>query len=369
MAGTQALMELEALIQKEGNGVCADCRRPNPEWTSLNLGIFLCIECSGIHRNLGSHVSKVKSVKLDQWTTDQLKQMQDIGNLEAAKRWEQNVPATYKRPTSKDDPVLREQWIRAKYERREFVEGEEAKMLRETYLSGQKEGFLSKKGKDNNRWAKRWVMLSGDNIVYFIHEKDVPSNPKDTLPLLATTFTVCANKINRPYALQFSYNRRNYFFSADDGHQLVDWINAIRAAQAKVMGLEDATPQEAAKILEQLDHGFTAEGWLTKQGPKEKGWKKRYFTLQDTLLLYYKTPADATCLGYIQLGKKEQGFSVEENSKPPVGFCFTLNTPARAYSLQAEDKDSVKKWMEAFQLTIEKASTRDSVTLDIKDED
>lgn len=42
-----------------GNNVCAECNAPEPDWASLNLGILLCIQCSGVHRNLGVHVSKV----------------------------------------------------------------------------------------------------------------------------------------------------------------------------------------------------------------------------------------------------------------------------------------------------------------------
>lgn len=43
-----------------GNNVCADCNSPEPDWASLNLGILICIECSGVHRNLGVHISKVQ---------------------------------------------------------------------------------------------------------------------------------------------------------------------------------------------------------------------------------------------------------------------------------------------------------------------
>lgn len=42
-----------------GNDSCAECRSPDPDWASLNLGILICIECSGAHRNLGVHISKV----------------------------------------------------------------------------------------------------------------------------------------------------------------------------------------------------------------------------------------------------------------------------------------------------------------------
>ena len=50
----------EALKNIPGNDVCAECYSPEPDWASLNLGILLCIECSGVHRNLGVHISKVQ---------------------------------------------------------------------------------------------------------------------------------------------------------------------------------------------------------------------------------------------------------------------------------------------------------------------
>lgn len=46
-----------------GNDKCAECSTPEPDWASLNLGILLCIECSGVHRNLGVHISKVHSFR------------------------------------------------------------------------------------------------------------------------------------------------------------------------------------------------------------------------------------------------------------------------------------------------------------------
>lgn len=54
-----------------GNDQCAECSASDPDWASLNLGILVCIECSGIHRNLGVHISKVLpfSFLLIRWLT------------------------------------------------------------------------------------------------------------------------------------------------------------------------------------------------------------------------------------------------------------------------------------------------------------
>jgi stromal membrane-associated protein len=60
--------------------LCSD-----PRWASWNLGIFICIRCSGIHRGMGTHISRVKSVDLDAWTDEQLQSVVRWGNGRANK--------------------------------------------------------------------------------------------------------------------------------------------------------------------------------------------------------------------------------------------------------------------------------------------
>lgn len=57
---------IDVLRRVGGNDKCADCGSPEPDWASLNLGVLICIECSGVHRNLGVHISKVNWVCIAQ---------------------------------------------------------------------------------------------------------------------------------------------------------------------------------------------------------------------------------------------------------------------------------------------------------------
>ncbi|CAK9304892.1 unnamed protein product [Gordionus sp. m RMFG-2023] len=109
---------LTDLLKDEENKYCADCDAKGPRWASWNLGIFLCIRCAGIHRNLGCHVSRIKSINLDAWNAEQLQLLQEIGNSRARAIYEASVPDAFRRPQT--DSSL-ETFIRAKYEAKKYL--------------------------------------------------------------------------------------------------------------------------------------------------------------------------------------------------------------------------------------------------------
>ncbi|XP_067356009.1 arf-GAP with GTPase, ANK repeat and PH domain-containing protein 1 isoform X2 [Channa argus] len=116
---TEALA-LQSIRSIRGNSRCADCEAQNPDWASLNLGALICIECSGIHRNLGTHLSRVRSLDLDEWPLELIKVMSAIGNELANSVWEANAQGRLK-PGPDASREERERWIRAKYEQRLFL--------------------------------------------------------------------------------------------------------------------------------------------------------------------------------------------------------------------------------------------------------
>ncbi|XP_043919133.1 arf-GAP with coiled-coil, ANK repeat and PH domain-containing protein 3 isoform X1 [Protopterus annectens] len=105
-----------------GNDQCCDCGQSDPRWASINLGIILCIECSGIHRSLGVQCSKVRSLTLDSWEPELLKLMCELGNNTINQIYEARCEELgLKKPTATSSRQEKEAWIKAKYVEKKFL--------------------------------------------------------------------------------------------------------------------------------------------------------------------------------------------------------------------------------------------------------
>ncbi|KAL3978007.1 homeodomain interacting protein kinase [Sarotherodon galilaeus] len=116
----------ESLLQRvqslPGNELCSDCGQTAPCWASINLGVLLCIECSGIHRSLGVHFSKVRSLTLDSWEPELLKLMCELGNTVINQIYEgacEELGA--KKPGPSSSRQEKEAWIKSKYVEKRFL--------------------------------------------------------------------------------------------------------------------------------------------------------------------------------------------------------------------------------------------------------
>ncbi|KUI61367.1 UBA domain-containing protein 3 [Cytospora mali] len=113
---------LQDLVQNvPGNNTCADCQARNPGWASWSLGIFLCMRCASIHRKLGTHISKIKSLTMDGWSNEQVENMKKVGNITSNKLYN---PDNKKPPIPVDadeaDSAM-ERYIRSKYMNQGFA--------------------------------------------------------------------------------------------------------------------------------------------------------------------------------------------------------------------------------------------------------
>uniref|UniRef100_A0ABI7W9W0 ArfGAP with dual PH domains 1 n=1 Tax=Felis catus TaxID=9685 RepID=A0ABI7W9W0_FELCA len=413
------------LLQRPGNARCADCGAPDPDWASYTLGVFICLSCSGIHRNI-PQVSKVKSVRLDAWEEAQVEFMASHGNDAARDAYESKVPPFYYRPTSSDchqplascdvgsagslggtwrsppspqragclagrGPVLasggqgdetpgaqllqqkftvptswrsgsrllREQWIRAKYERLEFTHPEK----QEPYSAGYREGSLWKRGRDNGQFlSRKFVLTEREGSLKYFNRNDA-KEPKAVMKIEHLNATFQPAKIGHPHGLQITYlkdnSTRNIFVYHEDGKEIVDWFNALRAARFHY--LQVAFPGASdADLVPKLSRNYLKEGYMEKTGPKQtEGFRKRWFTMDDRRLMYFKDPLDAFARGEVFIGSRESGYTVLDGLPPstqghhwPHGI--TIVTPERRFLLACETESEQRAWMEAFRKVVDR---------------
>ncbi|XP_038697176.1 ADP-ribosylation factor GTPase-activating protein AGD4-like isoform X2 [Tripterygium wilfordii] len=158
-----------------GNHICAECGAPEPDWASLNLGILLCIGCSGVHRNLGVHISKVRSLTLDVkvWEPTIVDLFCTLGNTFCNSIWEgllllekermtENATITsIMKPDPRDDIHQKERYIQAKYVEKSLI-------IRETAISAIPSAGISiwQAVETNNlREVYRLIVTSDVNII------------------------------------------------------------------------------------------------------------------------------------------------------------------------------------------------------------
>uniref|UniRef100_A0A8C4S1X1 ArfGAP with SH3 domain, ankyrin repeat and PH domain 1a n=1 Tax=Erpetoichthys calabaricus TaxID=27687 RepID=A0A8C4S1X1_ERPCA len=112
---------IEDVLRMPGNDVCCDCGAQDPKWLSTNLGILTCIECSGIHREMGVHISRIQSMELDKLGTSELLLAKNVGNSSFNEIMEGNLPCPSPKPTPTSDMTARKEFITAKYVDHKFA--------------------------------------------------------------------------------------------------------------------------------------------------------------------------------------------------------------------------------------------------------
>jgi hypothetical protein len=164
---------LRQLIEAEkANQECADCSTKNPNWASYNIGVFLCEKCCGVHRRIGTHISKPRSVDLDDWTPDHLEAMEIVGNVNAEAYWCYNVPFGRAKPEEGDAMAVITEWIQSKYERKQFCKQPGA-TSNERSDPGvhvyEKSGWMEKSGgaKEGGKWQPRFFELKDFKLSYY----------------------------------------------------------------------------------------------------------------------------------------------------------------------------------------------------------
>ncbi|XP_029013124.1 arf-GAP with coiled-coil, ANK repeat and PH domain-containing protein 3-like isoform X2 [Betta splendens] len=178
----------ESILQRiqclPGNEQCCDCGQADPRWASINLGILLCIECSGIHRSLGVHCSKVRSLTLDSWEPELLKLMCELGNSVINHIYEGSYKDQgLKKPLPSSSRQEKEAWIRAKYVEKKFL-----KKL------GSTEILINGERKSERRWSGKKCRRHNSATTVPKTRRRYRQEPRSTSP---STLSAAAAKFRR----------------------------------------------------------------------------------------------------------------------------------------------------------------------------
>lgn len=341
------------------------------EYASYNLGIFLCRDCSQIHRSLGTHISKIKHLTLDYWEDSQVKQLMDIGNRRAKLEYEKRVPACYRLPRcgGNHPQILLEQFIRSKYERREFASSRQMP----SFTLGRMENYLMKKGKEDNKYHPRKFVLNeaDDTLRYYVKED---KNPKAILRVSELNVVFgrqFKSDMVHKNCLQITYlspanSTRHLFVYHEDPEIIVNWYQAIRCAKLHYYQIAYPCNNES-ELLPLLTSDFAKEGYLMKTGPRPTdAYRRRWCTLDQRKLMYHNDVLDGFPKGEIFIGHSLGGYSVRvgvSGEFKDQGFSFSLFTPERVYNFSAltiQDRDA---WMTNINKVIEMPLTPADIAL------
>ncbi|XP_019493019.1 PREDICTED: arf-GAP with dual PH domain-containing protein 1 isoform X1 [Hipposideros armiger] len=228
---------------------------------------------------------------------------------------------------------------------------------------GYREGFLWKRGRDNGQFlSRKFVLTEREGALKYFNRNDA-KEPKAVMKIEHLNATFQPAKIGHPHGLQVTYLRdnstRNIFIYHEDGKEMVHWFNALRAARFHY--LQVAFPGASdADLVPKLTRNYLKEGYMEKTGPKQtEGFRKRWFTMDDRRLMYFKDPLDAFARGEVFIGSRESGYTVLDRLPPatqghhwPHGI--TIVTPERRFLLACETEPEQRAWLDAFRKVVDR---------------
>ncbi|XP_066537078.1 arf-GAP with coiled-coil, ANK repeat and PH domain-containing protein 2-like [Hoplias malabaricus] len=236
---------LQRVLSVSGNSQCCDCGQTEPRWASINLGITLCIECSGIHRSLGVHNSKVRSLTLDSWEPELLKLMCELGNGVINQIYEaRRAELGWKKPQPGDPRQEIEAFIRAKYVEKKFVRRPESLEHRSKVMP------LSKQDK----------RLKGS--VEFLPPRPPPPTPK-----LRTTSSTSA-------PLSGQEVRRDSLFCPDELDSLFSYFDTsskLRSLRSADSGIQNSAEGSREMLTSTPSSNSLSEAELQEDSPGPQG--------------------------------------------------------------------------------------------------
>ena len=268
--------------------------------------------------------------------------------------FEFNSPLYYIRPSKNCSSLIRENWIRAKYVRKEFcpIEGqapEEGAIIEMPEQS--KQGFLLKRN-NRNRWQKRWFVLHKNVLYYYKGDNDSYSKGQIFIQHVKVEVPRDTDK-DKKFSFHITTANREYVLAAEDAASMFDWCHALLRVAIFYSKIEKPMAEE--KSEQEVDVGLSFSqmgkpikvGELIKQtGHMMKSWKKRFGVVTEHGVLYYFKSKPTSG------GKPESGISLRSanvmhrsnNGK----YIFNVVAPTRVYFFEAPNEKEEQGWIDAI---------------------
>ncbi|GMI04184.1 hypothetical protein TrRE_jg10341 [Triparma retinervis] len=311
-------------IQKvTGNKVCVDCDNRNPDWASINLGVLMCLECSGSHRHIGVHISQVRSLKLDTecWQGEMLEFMCSVGNAAFNRSWEKDVPPWVVHP--EEYPYMtfvREHYISQKYLYRKFLRkevGDErvSGTFTDDIFRGLDCGLVQKKSANNHLtpWQARYLKFhtkNGQAVLAYYKDSNYSKAQGEIQLAGSSAGLVDQGECDKDHRYSFSietsadseHQGRVFLFSTEQAKDALTWVESIRRHSGQVSERSSkvqATPIMAGMELQRLQlkgaaaqimesEGVTCSGEILQREAYSYGrWYKRWAAITETALFIF----------------------------------------------------------------------------------
>ncbi|XP_008281667.1 arf-GAP with Rho-GAP domain, ANK repeat and PH domain-containing protein 2 [Stegastes partitus] len=307
----------EKIWFNEANRSCADCRTPQPEWASVNLGVVICKKCAGQHRSLGPSISKVRSLKLDSsiWSNELVELFLEVGNKNANSFWAANLPVE-EDLYSGASAEQRATFIRRKYRERKY-----RRVLEEIHDLEQLNQALCAAVVTPDVLQTMALVFSGADVMC------ATGDPTYSTPYLL------AQRAGQKLQMEFLHQNK-----LSDFPRLEQWS-------------ENASPSDASLFMDgflYISSGL-AKATLDRRGRDDM--TRRWCTLEGGFLSYYESERSPSAIGRVDVTEVVSLAISNTETMTGAGAVFTVELylqTERALIVGAETQETQRDWIQAL---------------------
>uniref|UniRef100_A0A8D3A5L7 Uncharacterized protein n=1 Tax=Scophthalmus maximus TaxID=52904 RepID=A0A8D3A5L7_SCOMX len=301
----------------EANRSCADCRAPQPEWASVNLGVVICKKCAGQHRSLGPSISKVRSLKLDSsiWSNELVELFLEVGNKNANSFWAANLPME-EELYSGASAEQRATFVRRKYRERKY-----RRLLEGIQDLEQLNQALCAAAVSPDVLQTMALVFSGADVMC------ATGDPTYSTPYLL------AQRTGQKLQMEFLHQNK-----LSDFPRLEQWS-------------EDASLSDVSLFMDGFLYISSGPAKSTSERRRRDDMARRWCTLEGGFLTYYESERSPSAIGRVDVAAIVSLAISNTETMTGAGAVFTMELylqTERVLTVGAETQETQHDWTQAL---------------------